>query len=86
MIYFILFGICLLGMYVTIRRQLAPLGFVAAVGMIGSILFMTLFLLTRVDVPAQAILFGILIGAIFAIATLAIAWYFHNQENNAQEG
>lgn len=80
MIYFILFGLCLVGMYVVVRRQLAPLGLVAAIGMIGSILFMTLYLLTRVDVPAQAILFGILIGAIFAIATLGIAWYFHNQE------
>ncbi|GAB4337186.1 MAG: hypothetical protein Kow00117_19390 [Phototrophicales bacterium] len=85
MIYFFLFGICLLGMYVAVRRQLAPLGFIAAGGMFSSILFMTLFLLTRVDVPVQAILFGIIIGAVFAISTLGIAWYFHQQENKTAQ-
>lgn len=84
-IFFILFGATLLGMYVAIRRELAPTGMVAALGMIGSVITMTLYLLAQVDEPIQGILFGVLIGVIFAVATLGVAYYFHSHEHATAE-
>lgn len=81
--FFILFGLTLLGMYIAIRRQLAPVGLVAAVGMTASIITMTLYLMAQVEAEEQGIIFGILIGAVFAFATMAVAWFFQTQENNA---
>jgi multisubunit Na+/H+ antiporter MnhB subunit len=84
-LFFILFGLTLLGMYVAIRRQLAPVGLVAAIGMAMSIITMTLYLMSQVESEEQGIIFGILIGAFFAFATLAVAWFFQTQDS-ASEG
>jgi len=79
-IFFILFGLTLLSMYIGVRRELAPIGLIAALGMVASIVMMTLYLLTLVEAEAQAIIFGIVGGALFAGATLGTEWYFHNHD------
>lgn len=81
---FAAFALVLLGMYVSIRRQYASPGLIAGLGMVGSIFTMTLFLLSRDANVLQSIVMGILIGILFAGATLAIAWYFQSNELRAQ--
>jgi hypothetical protein len=82
-IFFVLFALTLLAMYIGVRRQVAPIGLIAALGMVASIVMMTLYLLTLVDAEAQAILFGIVGGALFAGLTLGAAWYFHTHDPDA---
>lgn len=77
MFFFLLFALVLVGMYVGIRREMMPLTMTAALGTIGSILFMVLFMLGRTSVTGQAIVMGIIVGALFAGATIGLAWYFH---------
>lgn len=81
---FVAFTLVLLGMYVSIRRQFAAPGLIAGVGVIGSIITMTLFLLARDASALQGIVMGILIGVLFAGMTLAIAWYFQSNELRTQ--
>jgi len=78
--FFFLFALSLLGIYLAVRRQLASPGVIGAVGMIGSIAFMTLYLLSFNINTLQGIMFGVVIGVIFAGATLATAFYFLKQE------
>ncbi|MDZ4670434.1 MAG: hypothetical protein SH821_06160 [Phototrophicales bacterium] len=78
--FFFLFALSLLGIYLAVRRQLASPGVIGAVGMIASIAFMTLYLLSFNINTLQGIMFGVVIGVIFAGATLATAFYFLKQE------
>lgn len=75
-----LFTINLVGMYMSIRRELAPIGLTAAVGIVVSVITMILFMLPRTEMPLQAVLFGIIIGAIMAIITLGTALFFHQKD------
>lgn len=81
-LFFILFALTLFSIYIAIRRQLAAPGVIGALGMIGSIVFMTLYLLTSEIVLIQGIIFGVIIGILFAGATFAMAFYFLKQEGN----
>lgn len=83
LIFFAIFFIIVLVMYVTIRRRMAPTGVVAAVGVLGSILAMTLFSLAQGSILLQAIIYGIVIGGAFSIASLVIAWYFQGNDARA---
>ncbi|MFW5692173.1 MAG: hypothetical protein ACOCX3_02355 [Chloroflexota bacterium] len=85
-IFFILFGAALLATYIAIRRELASPGLIAAGGMLASIVTMMLYLFSRNAAPVQGIIFGVVIGVIFAGATIGIAWYFHHQERVAASG
>jgi hypothetical protein len=78
--FFFLFALSLLGIYLAVRRQLASPGVIGALGMIASITFMTLYLLSFNINTLQGIMFGVVIGVIFAGATLATAFYFLKQE------
>ncbi len=79
--YFMLFAAVLVVMYISIRRRLAPPGLTAGVGVVGSIVTMTLYLLSDEEVSnVHGIVVGFLLGALFAGAALAIAWYFHSAE------
>lgn len=80
LICFFLFGATILGMYIAIRRNLAPPGLVAAGGVLTSIITMSLFSLAQGNVLAQAILVGIVLGGAFSVATLVIAMYFQGNE------
>ncbi|TVR23554.1 MAG: hypothetical protein EA396_03265 [Anaerolineaceae bacterium] len=79
-IFFLLFAVSIVGIYLGVRRELAPVGMVAGFGIMACSITMILFLLQRVDVALQGVIFGLIIGAVMAIATLAVAWYFHTQE------
>jgi CDP-diglyceride synthetase len=79
-LFFVLFAIILAGMYLSIRRQWLAPGLTAAVGVIASIVLMTLTSLGQGNMPVQAVIVGILLGGLFSGATLAIAWYFQRAE------
>jgi hypothetical protein len=50
------------------------------VGVVLSMILMTLFSLAQNNLPIQAIIVGVLLGGLFSGATLAAAWYFHSNE------
>ena len=83
-VFFVLFALSLLAMYVAIRRQIASPGLIAGLGVLASIVFMTLFMLARDTAVAHGIVMGILVGILFAGATLAVAWYFQSGELREQ--
>src|SRR5689334_4755822 len=81
---FVVFAVMLAGIYLSIRRQWFAPGLTAAIGVILSMVLMTLFSLAQNNVPIQAIIVGILLGGLFSGATLAAAWYFHSNEMRAR--
>jgi len=83
-VFFLLFAIVLMLMYMALRREWAGPGVVAGVGVLGSVITMTLMSLAQGNAAPQALIVGILIGGIFSGAILAIAWYFHNAERHQQ--
>jgi hypothetical protein len=84
LVFFVLFTVVLVGMYLLIRRRIAPIGAVAAVGMIGSILTMTLFSLGQGNLLAHALLVGFIVGGGMSVITLALSWYFLSTEVRAK--
>src|SRR6185503_3829286 len=81
---FVVFALMLAGIYLSIRRQWFAPGLTAAVGVVLSMILMTLFSLAQNNLPIQAIIVGILLGGRFGGATLAAAWYFQNNEMRAR--
>jgi CDP-diglyceride synthetase len=79
-LFFVLFAVILAGIYLSIRRQWLAPGLTAAIGVVASIVLMTLTSLGQGNMPVQAIIVGILLGGLFSGATLAIAWYFQRAE------
>jgi uncharacterized membrane protein len=75
-----LFAINLVGMYMSIRREIAPIGVTAAIGIVVSVITMILFMLPRSEMALQAVLLGMLTGASMAIITIGTAFYFHQKE------
>jgi len=80
LIFFFLFAGLMFAAYMGIRRQLMPMTVIAAVAVIGGIILMTLFSLAQGNSLAQALIVGFLLGSVFSIAVLAIAWYFQGNE------
>lgn len=78
--FFFIFVLIVVGMYIAIRRRIAPSGVVAALGILGSVIAMMFFSLAQGNVVAQAIVVGLLVGGAFSIAALAMAWYFQGNE------
>lgn len=83
---FLLFAGVLTAMYLGIRRQWASPGIIAGGGALGSIITMVMFMLSRDTSVAHGIILGTIIGAMFAVATLSIAWYFHSNELRSMHG
>lgn len=83
-VFFVLFALVLAGTYLGIRRAWASPGRIAAIGMLLSIVLMTLFSLAQNNFAVQAIIVGILLGGLFGGATLAVAWFFQSQEMRAR--
>ena len=73
----------LAGIYLSIRRQWLPPGITAGIGVVLSMVLMTLFSLAQNNILVQAVIVGILLGGLFSGATLAVAWYFHSNEMRA---
>jgi uncharacterized protein (DUF3084 family) len=80
---FVVFALMLAGIYLSIRRQWFAPGLTAAVGVVLSMILMTLFSLAQNNLPKKAIIVCILLGGLFSRATLAAAWYFHNNQMRA---
>jgi hypothetical protein len=80
---FVVFALILTGIYLSIRRQWFAPGLTAGLGVVASMILMTLFSLAQNNLPIQAIIVGILLGGLFSGATLAAAWYFHSNEMRA---
>lgn len=83
-VFFVLFALVLAGTYLGIRRAWAAPGRIAGVGMLLSIVLMTLISLAQNNFAVQAIIVGILLGGLFCGATLAVAWFFQSQEMRAR--
>src|SRR5579871_5136105 len=80
-LFFILFGVLLFIIYVAIRRKWASQLLLAFIGIVGSIILMTLTGLAQDNTIYQAIFAGILVGGLFSGGTLAIASYFQSAED-----
>lgn len=78
--FFLVFALVLLLMYLAIRRGWAAPGLISGVGVLASIVAMVLYSLAQGNSILQAVVVGIVVGALFSGAVLAIAWYFHNNE------
>lgn len=81
LIFFFAFAVIIVMMYIAMRRGWAAPGRIALFGTLGSIITMTLSQLSTGVMPIQGIFFGVLSGAAFAGAALAVAWYFHRSES-----
>jgi uncharacterized membrane protein len=79
-IFFAIFAVILVGIYLAVRRRWASPGVIAVVGVLASIIDMVLISLAQGNSVFQAAVVGIVVGAIFSGATLAVAWYFHTNE------
>lgn len=77
---FALFGLILFVMYVSLRRRWASPVAVSALGVLGSIVVMTLTGLAQNNTIYQAIFAGLLVGGLFSGGTVAMAAYFQNNE------
>lgn len=77
---FVLFALVLFGMYIAIRRHWGPPLMVATLGVISSVVVMTLNGLARRSTFYQSVVAGLLVGGLFSIGVLAIAYYFATNE------
>ncbi|MDX2139810.1 MAG: hypothetical protein SF123_17120 [Chloroflexota bacterium] len=79
-IFYAIFALILVGMYLGIRRGWGQPGFVAAVGIVGSVISMLLMSLSQGNAVLHAVVVGLVVGGLFSGVTLAIAWYFHTRD------
>lgn len=83
---FIVFGATLFGMYIAIRRRWGSPVLTAGIGVAASIVIMTLLGLAQNNTVYQALFAGLLVGGLFSGGTLAMAYYFHvNEQRRSAE-
>lgn len=89
LLFFAAFAAVVVFTYIAVRRQWGNLRVIAALGMFGSVVTMTLALVTRAGAEAgaganqvlgQMLLFGIILGIIGGAGALSLAWYFQTNE------
>lgn len=85
-VFFAIFAAILVWAYLAIRRRWAKPSFVAAAGVIGSIISMLLMSVSQGNTALHAIVVGLVVGGLFSGIVLAIAWYFQVKEMRAQYG
>ncbi len=83
---FLLFGLILLITYVAIRRRWASPVLIAVFGILGSVIVMTLTGLAQNTTLYQALFTGLIVGGLFSVGILAMAWYFSSNERRQQTG
>lgn len=84
MIFFALFAAVLVGVYVGIRRRIAPLRVLGVLGMLGGIVTMTLFALSQENVLwIHGVLVGVVLGGGLSLMMIVLAAYFLSQEARA---
>ncbi|MBK8020682.1 MAG: hypothetical protein IPK19_04435 [Chloroflexi bacterium] len=79
LLYFV-FALVLFVMYLAIRRRWLSPVVVSAVGVLLSIVLMTLVGAAQGNNAYQALFAGVLVGGLFSISTLAMAYYFVRAE------
>lgn len=84
MVFFVLLALILLLSYLSVRREWFPPTATAVVSVIASVIAMMLVSLAQGNSLLQAVIVGIVVGAMFSGATLGIAWYFHSAELRAR--
>ena len=77
---FIIFGLVLFVMYIAIRRLWGSPVLVTAIGVLLSIVLMTLNGLVQGNSIFQAIFAGLLVGGLFSGGVVIMAWYFTNNQ------
>lgn len=83
-LFYLMFALVLVGMYLAVRRRWVSPGLAAGVGTLGSIISMFLVSLAQQNNILHAVVVSILVGALFSGMTLAIAWFFHSNDPDAQ--
>ena len=77
-IFLFLFVVCTVLIYMAIRRGWAPTPVATVIGIVLNSLLFMLYSLARGNIFLQAVFVGLLFGAIFTIAAVSIAAFFHN--------
>jgi Na+/H+-translocating membrane pyrophosphatase len=82
---YLVFALILAVSYIGIRRQWAPPAAIAAICVMASFVTMMLISLSQGNSIYQAIFVGLIVGGLFSGGILAMAWYFHsNEQRKAQ--
>lgn len=79
-LFFLLFAVVLVLTYLAIRRRWGPPVLISLFGVIGGIVTMTLMGLAQGNTFVQALFAGLLVGGLFSLGALAMAWYFKTSE------
>lgn len=80
LVFYAIFAVLQVVVYLSIRRRLLPPLLTAALGMLLSIVIMTLMGLAQGNTVYQALFAGFLVGGLFCGGVLAMAWYFQTGE------
>lgn len=78
------FAVLQVGVYLSIRRRLLHPALTAALGMLLSIVVITLMGLAQGNEIYQALFAGFIVGGLFCGGVLAMAWYFQTGEMRRQ--
>ncbi len=84
-VFYLIFCLILIWMYMAIRRQWAAPAFVAAVGIIGTVISMLLLSVSQGNNALHAIVVGLVLGVLFSAATVLVARYFNLKQGYARE-
>ena len=79
-IFFAVFAFILVITYLAIRREWASTGLVAGLSLVGSVIAMLMVSLSQGNAVFQAVVVSVAMGAVFSLATVAIALFFHTGE------
>ncbi len=85
-LFFLLFSVVQIAMYVVVRRQLIPSFLIGLIGVIASIIALTLMGLAQGNEIYQAVFAGIVVGGLLSGGTLAMALYFLSGERRLSAG
>jgi Na+/H+-translocating membrane pyrophosphatase len=85
-LFFLLFSVVQVAMYIVVRRQLIPPFLIGLIGVIASIIALTLMGLAQGNEIYQAIFAGVVVGGLFSGGTLAMALYFLRSERRLSAG
>lgn len=81
---FIVFALVLIFMYVAIRRHWLSTTLVAAIGVLLSIIVMTLVGISQGNSIPQSLFVGFVVGGLFSVGTLSMAIYFLRVESRSR--
>ena len=82
-IFFILFALSIVLAYLAVRRSWASIEVVIALGLIAGIVSMFLFSIAQGNQFAQALVVGVLLGAVFVTLSVSVARFFRASENRS---